>query len=93
MDPESKNLLRELLEISKENNEILHKQWRATQVGRLFKFMYWFVIISLSLGAYYFIQPFLEAITGGYSDINTGVNAGIDTGLNGIEGIKGLLGL
>ena len=76
-DPELQNLMRENLRVSKENNELLHKIWRDVQYKRLFKFVYWGIIIAITLGAYYYIQPILETISGNYGSLRGGIDAGI----------------
>lgn len=48
-----------------ENNTILLSIRRNARIGTTVKIIYWTVIIGLSFGAYYFIQPYLQTITGG----------------------------
>ena len=60
MDPESKKLLEETLQISKENNVILHKLRRSMQIRRVLSVVYWTVIIGSAIGAYYFIEPYVD---------------------------------
>ena len=69
MDPDEKKLLKETLELSKENNKILKKLRTAMQVSRLFKAVYWTIIIGSMLGAYYYFQPFIDSIKGSFGDI------------------------
>ena len=72
MDPETAKLLKESLEVSKQNNEMLKKLVRSQQVANIYRFVYWGVIIFSSIGAYYFIQPFLGNLLNvyGVSGIN-----------------------
>jgi hypothetical protein len=73
MDGETKELLRESIEISKENNAMLKKMVRAQKWTNIYRVVYWGIIIFSSLGAYYFIQPYLSSLinlySGGVSDI------------------------
>ncbi len=74
MDQETKELLRESIEISKENNEMLKKMVRAQKWTNIYRVVYWSIIIFSSVGAYYFIQPYLSSMvnlyTNGVSDIS-----------------------
>jgi hypothetical protein len=89
VDPDIKNLLEENLKLSKENNELLIKirsVQRWSQISRIF---YWLIIIGVSFGAFYFIQPYignlLNVYTGGVSDIGTIKNIGNGLNLNNIQ--------
>ncbi len=62
MDSEIKDLLKENLELSKENNELLHRVRGFQRWSRITKAIYWFLIIGVSAGSFYFIQPYLEKI-------------------------------
>ena len=77
MDEELKILLKENLELSKENNKLLKKQWRVVKWSRFVKLTYWVVILALTFGAYYYIQPYMDALKGSYS--------GLDAGLENIQ--------
>ncbi len=68
MNPEEKSMLQEALELSRENNKILRQMRRISRIGGIVKILYWTLIIGLSFGAYYFIQPYVDAmkeVTGG----------------------------
>lgn len=78
LDPEIEDLLRENIKVSKENNELLHKIWSDVKYKRVLKFLYWAILIALTLGAYYYIQPIVEGITGSYGSIKGGIDAGIE---------------
>ena len=73
MDPELKELLRRNLAISEETNNLLKKMHSAQKWGRFFRLFYWLVIISLSLGAYYYLQGPLEQLLGTYKSLLDGV--------------------
>ena len=69
MDSESKELLEESVELSKENNKMLQKIrgiqkrefiWRALKIV---------AIIALALGAYYYIEPYLNKVVNVYNSI------------------------
>jgi len=72
MDPESRKLLDKTLELAEENNKILRSMRRSQRVSSIIRFIYWVFIIGSAVGAYYFIQPYLEqimSIYGGASDV------------------------
>ncbi len=62
MTPEEKSLLERTLKLSEENNNILRKMRRSARISSLFHIFYWVVIIGLSVGSYYFIEPYFSAL-------------------------------
>ncbi len=64
MTPEEKSLLERTYKISEENNKILHTIRRYHRISFLTKIAYWVIIIIISMGAYFLIQPFVEMISG-----------------------------
>ncbi len=68
MTPEEKNMLERTLRLAEENNGLLVKMNRRARTGHILQIFYWLLIIGLSFGAYYFIQPYvnwLESLLGG----------------------------
>jgi len=59
-DEQIKKLLKQNLAISKESLKILKKMHRTQVLGRLFKIIYWAIIIGGIFGAYYYLQPFVS---------------------------------
>jgi len=53
-------LLKQNLAVSKESLKILKKVHRTQVLGRLFKMLYWVIIIGGVFGAYYYLQPFVS---------------------------------
>ena len=74
MDGETKKLLEENLALNKENNKLLHKIRDVQRWGQITHIFYWFLIIGVTIGAFYFIKPYLgnllNVYTGGVSGIN-----------------------
>ncbi|MFA5773351.1 MAG: hypothetical protein WC908_01600 [Candidatus Paceibacterota bacterium] len=74
MEEETKKLLEENLRLSKENNKILLKLYKIQRWAQITRIFYWFLIIGVSVGAFYFIKPYLgnllNVYTGGVSGIN-----------------------
>ena len=73
MTPEERQLLIQTSRLVEENNKILRKMHRAALWGRLWHVLYWTVIIGASVGAYYFIQPYVEQVQGVYGGLKSDV--------------------
>lgn len=74
MTPEEKALLENTYQIAKENNELLRGIQRRGRWSLGLRVGYWAIIIGLSVGALYFIQPYvdmLKGLTGGSSSTNS----------------------
>lgn len=69
MNPEERQLLIQTHRLVEENNELLRKMRRSALVGRIFRVLYWVIVIGLSVGAYYFIQPYVENLQNATGDI------------------------
>jgi len=63
MDEEIRQLLQKNLEVSQESLKILKKINRARIIGNIFSFLKWMIIIGVSIGIYYYIQPYLGKLT------------------------------
>ncbi len=59
-DEELKHLLRENLEVSQESLKILKKINRDRVIGNVYNFLKWSIIIGVSIGLYYYIQPYMD---------------------------------
>lgn len=62
MDEDIKKLLEENIEISEESLKILKGIRRANRIAAAFKIFYWLIIIGSVVGAYYYLQPYIEQI-------------------------------
>ena len=74
MTPEERQILIQTHRMVEENNTLLRKMRRAALWGRIWHIIYWGIIIALSLGAYYFIQPYVEQVQGVYGGFKSDVN-------------------
>lgn len=72
MDEYAKELLRKNLEASQESLKILKKMRRASAFGTVFKIVKFIVIVALSYGAYYYIEPYLRGVVDMLSNISQG---------------------
>ena len=79
MDPEEKELLEKSVEIAEENNEILKKMQRSMRWTRIMYTVYWLFIIGSAVGAYYLIQPYINAITGTYGGAKSNFSSMMDS--------------
>ena len=66
MDPQPKALLEETLALSKENNKMLHSMKRSMRLARVMSIFYWVIIIGSAVGAYYYIEPYLDQLMNVY---------------------------
>lgn len=69
MTPEERSLLERTHKLAEENNEMLRSIRRANRFGTAMRVLYWVVILVLSFGAYYFIQPYVNTLTDAYGQM------------------------
>ena len=62
MDPESKKLLQDTFDLTKENNKILRNMRRSQKISTFITISYWVVIVGISIGAFYFLQPYIGQV-------------------------------
>jgi hypothetical protein len=74
MDPESKKLLEDTFALAKENNKMLHSVLRYIRISRTMTIIYWVIIIGSAVGAYYFIQPYVDQLIGIYGGAKSGLD-------------------
>jgi hypothetical protein len=60
MTPEERELLEKTYRLAEDNNDMIRRLYRSYRWGRYMKIAYWAVIIFLSVGAYWLIQPYLN---------------------------------
>jgi hypothetical protein len=77
MDEEVKKMIEESLTLNRESNAILKGIRRAQRRAEIMKVIYWIIILGITFGAYYFIQPYIESLMGYYSTI-AGIGSGGD---------------
>jgi hypothetical protein len=73
-DEEIRQLLKKNIEVSEESLGLLKKMHRAAVIGRFFSFMKWVVIIGISVGSYYLIEPYIKKLTGTLNSVTSGIN-------------------
>lgn len=70
MDPDEHKMMERLLKISEENNRILRIMHRHIIFKRLTHFIYWVVILGVSIASYYLIKPYLTNLQGAFDVID-----------------------
>ncbi len=74
MDIEDKKKIDRALALSEENNKILKTLLRNMRWGRLFKTMYWLVILGVSIGAFLHFQPYIDQFVKGFDSFQQTLN-------------------
>jgi len=86
MDEESKKMLQNMLELTEENNKMLHKVRGVQRRGAIWQTLKVIVILSIAFGSFYFLEPYLNKIMETYDSI-VGVGQEIkDSPLNNLLG-------
>ena len=83
MNPDEKDLLEKTYELSKENNHILKGLRSSNRWGTSFRIFYWIVIIGISVGAFYFVQPYADLAVKAYKNISNDLN-NVNSAVNSI---------
>ena len=87
MTPEERELLDKTYQLTAENNDILRRLYRSHTWGRYAKIAYWGVIIFLSVGAYWLIQPYVNQLMA----ISGSAGQAVQNLHNATSNIEGLL--
>ena len=67
--------MRELLELTRENNKLLHKMRRHAIIGSIMRLFYWTLILGGPIVLYYyFLQPYIDQLLEVYSGVQSGVD-------------------
>ena len=66
MNPEERQLLERAVALGQENNQILRGIRRSNWFAFVSRVFYWIIVIGLAVGAYVYIQPFVDRIVGAY---------------------------
>ena len=74
MEPESKKLLEQTYKLAEENNTMLKKIRHAQKIASFVRSVYWVIVIGLGIGAFYFVQPYFESLTGFFQDTSDSIS-------------------
>lgn len=91
MTPEERSLLERTYNLAEENNVILRKIRRVNRFSLAFRIVYWTVVIGLAVGALYFIQPYVDAVVGTYTDLFGRGSTNVETTQNDTSMLLDLL--
>ena len=70
MDPESKKLLEETFALTRDNNKMLHKVRSVQKWATFWQTLKILMIIGIALGAFYFLEPYLNKMVDLYNSIS-----------------------
>lgn len=73
MTPEERELLTQSIKLAEENNKMLRSMRRTARFATTLRIIYWVFILGTAFGAYYFIQPYLNAVINGYSSMKDNI--------------------
>lgn len=62
-------LVEETRALSEDNNHILHSIQRRTRWAFIMKSIYWVIIIGITVGAFYYVQPYVDQVVKIYSNL------------------------
>ncbi len=91
MNPEERSLLERTYKLSQENNDILKSLRRSNRISMIIKAFYWILIIALSVGSIYFIQPFINSLAGALGVDKESTTSGVSSTKSYAENILDLL--
>ena len=70
MSPEEREILNRSVALSEENNKILRGMKRSMQWSHVMNIIYWVLIIGISVGAFYFLQPYVDQVMKTYNSVS-----------------------
>lgn len=62
--------LTELLELTRENNRMLHSMYRRMFWSQVFTYIYWLLILGVMGWSYYYLQPYISQYWELFQNIN-----------------------
>ncbi len=94
MDAESKKLLEKTYELALENNEMLKKVRGVQKRAFLMSLVKFLIFVGITLGAYYYVEPYLEQFLGIYSNLSGitgegGINTSSSSILDLVKNLEG----
>ena len=92
MNPDERRMLEEAVELSRENNKMLKSIRSASRWARVWRIFYWTVIVVITLGSYYYIQPYIKQLKNVYSGFQSDVDQikSVTTSVQNVIKIPGL---
>ncbi len=90
MTPEERSLLERTAALAAENNLILRSIRRSNRISTVLRIFYWVVIIGLSFGAFYLIQPWVEQMIS-VLDKASSIQSSVETTQGATSQLQGIL--
>jgi len=90
MTPEEKSLLERTNKLAEENNRMLRSMLRNARWSTVFRVAYWAIILFLSVGAYYAIQPYMNFMISSLHSIGN-LTGNVDSANAAVESLKTLI--
>lgn len=78
MDNETREYLEEIKELEVENNKLLKNLHARARIGFFLKFFYWLIVFGITIGAFYFVQPYIDEGVSMYKELK-GLQQKIDS--------------
>lgn len=75
MDPWSRETLKEIVELTRENNKILKGIRNSQRWASILRALYWIMIVVSAVGGYYALKPYLSSLTNVYTENNSLLNS------------------
>jgi high-affinity Fe2+/Pb2+ permease len=79
MDDERINRLEEKLEETREiverNNEKINQAYNMLWRGRMFQIVYYLLIVGVAIGAFYFLEPYIDNAVEVYGQLQERINS------------------
>jgi hypothetical protein len=66
MDFHDKEFFDRLMKLTEENNRMLRRIRRSAFWTGVTRTIYWIVLVGISVGAYYYVQPYLKQLIATY---------------------------
>jgi len=86
MNPNERDLLQKTHDLAEDNNRILRGIRRSNRWSTFFRAIYWIIIIGVSIGAFYYIQPYVDTLLKTYQSLQGSIQ-NIQTTTNKIPGL------
>lgn len=62
----------DLTELAEENQRMIRNLYQRARMATVFIFIKWFIIIGITIGSFYYLQPFIDNLVGIYGGISGG---------------------
>jgi|CXWK01.1.fsa_nt_gi hypothetical protein len=75
MDFHDKEAFDRLVALTEDNNRLLHKLVRGARLARIARITYWLIIFGISIGAYYYFEPYINQMTDVFGGLLESINS------------------